>query len=84
MINKTIRDTDQQDLWIKQQIQEGYFKNESELVGELISSRQIQQAENMTEINAIRDALVEGEKSGICNQDIDEIWKEARCTNVSI
>jgi hypothetical protein len=33
--------------------------------------------ETPAEIEAIRAALIEGEKSGFCNQSIDEIWEEA-------
>jgi len=75
MINKTFAVTNQQDMWIKQQVKTGHFDNESEVVQELIFARQIQEQESISEI---RDALIEGEESGICNLSIDEIWQEAR------
>lgn len=81
MINKTIELTNQQDLWIKQQVESGQFDNESEVLRELIHAKQIQEQENSHEIDAIRKALIEGEKSGICHESIDEIWQEARIKN---
>ncbi|MCF6299759.1 MAG: type II toxin-antitoxin system ParD family antitoxin [Proteobacteria bacterium] len=78
MINKSIEVTNQQDLWIKHQIEIGHFDNESEVVRELIYARQIQEQESIYDIDVIRKALIEGEKSGVCHQSIDEIWQEAR------
>lgn len=45
---------------------------------ELIRERQIREQETPEEIEAIRAALVEGEKSGFSDSSVDEIWKEAR------
>lgn len=57
---KTITVTDQQDRWIKAQIAAGQFTNDSEYVRDLIRRDQVSQAN----IEAIRDALIEGEESG--------------------
>ena len=81
MINKSIEITNQQNSWIKNQVETGHFDNESEVVRELIYARQVQEQESSYEIDAIRQALIEGEKSGICHQSIDEIWQEARLNN---
>ena len=62
MVKKSISVTDQQDRWIKAQIQSGHFGNESEVVRELIRERQIREQEMQTEIEAIRCALIEGER----------------------
>ncbi len=57
---KTITVTDQQDSWIKTQIAAGRFTNDSEYIRDLIRRDQASSAE----IDAIRAALVEGERSG--------------------
>lgn len=78
MVKKSISVTDQQDSWIKSQIESGHYGNESEVVRELIRERQIREQENATEIEAIRAALIEGEQSGFSDRSVDEIWHEAR------
>jgi antitoxin ParD1/3/4 len=78
MVKKSISVTDQQDGWIKAQIESGHFGNESEVIRELIRERQIRQQETPAEIAAIRSALIEGEQSGFSGSTVDEIWKEAR------
>ncbi len=78
MVKKSITVTTQQDDWIKAQIESGYFGNESEVIRELIRERQIKEQETPAEIEAIRQALIEGEKSGFSDRSVDEIWKEAR------
>lgn len=78
MVKKSISVTDQQNKWIKAQIESGHFGNESEVVRDLIRERQIQQQESPAEIKAIRAALIVGEKSGFTDRSVDEIWQEAR------
>jgi len=78
MVKKSISITDQQDGWIKAQIESGHFGNESEVVRELIRERQIREQETPAEIAAIRAALIEGEQGGFSDRSVDEIWKEAR------
>ena len=78
MVKKSISVTDQQDSWIKAQIESGHFGNESEVVRELIRERQIREQESTGEIAAIRAALIEGEQSGFSDHTVDEIWEEAR------
>lgn len=78
MVKKSISVTIQQDTWIKAQIESGYFGNESEVIRELIRERQIKEQETPAEIEAIRKALIEGEKSGISKKNIEEIWESAR------
>jgi antitoxin ParD1/3/4 len=48
IVKKSISVTDQQDRWIKAQIQSGHFGNESEVVRELIRERQIREQETQT------------------------------------
>ena len=78
MVKKSISVTEQQNAWIKAQIESGHFGTESEVVRELIRERQIRERETPEEIEAIRAALIEGEKSGFSDRSVDEIWEEAR------
>ena len=78
MVKKSISVTDQQNGWIKAQINTGHFGNESEVIRELIRERQIREQETPAEIEAIRAALVKGEKSGFTDQSVDQIWEDAR------
>ena len=57
---KTITITDNQDSWIKSQINAGEFTNDSEYIRDLIWRDQTSQAD----IEVIRAALIEGEESG--------------------
>ncbi len=78
MVKKSISITGKQNDWIKTQIESGHFGNESEVVRELIRERQIREQEGPAEIEAIRKALIEGERSGFSDRSVDEIWQEAR------
>ena len=75
MVKKSISVTDQQDRWIKAQIQSGHFGNESEVVRELIRERQTREQETQADIEAIRFALIEGERSGLSKRTPDQIMK---------
>lgn len=57
---KTITVTDQQNEWIKAQIDGGGFTNDSEYIRDLIRRDQARQSE----IEEIRHALITGEQSG--------------------
>lgn len=57
---KTITVTDQQDDWIKGQISAGKFTNDSEYIRDLIRRDQA----TSSDVEMIRAALIEGEKSG--------------------
>jgi antitoxin ParD1/3/4 len=59
-VRKTITLTDQQDDWIKAQVEGGDYTNDSEYIRDLIRREQ----ERGAEIEKIRSALIEGEKSG--------------------
>lgn len=60
MHRKTITLTEQQDDWVKGQIESGHFGNDSEYIRHLI--RRDQQAQER--IAALRQALSDGETSG--------------------
>lgn len=78
MVKKSISVTEQQDSWIKAQIKSGHFGNESEVVRELIRERQLRQEETPKRLEAIRNALIEGEQGGFSDRAVDEIWALAR------
>ncbi|MDP2831778.1 MAG: type II toxin-antitoxin system ParD family antitoxin [Pseudomonadota bacterium] len=59
-VRKTITLTDQQDGWIKAQINAGYYTNDSEFIRDLIRREQERSAGN----EVVRAALIEGENSG--------------------
>ena len=60
MHRKTITLTEQQDSWVKDQIETGQFGNDSEYIRHLI--REDQRAQQR--LAALRDALIAGESSG--------------------
>ena len=66
---KTITVTDQQDRWIKAQIEAGEFTNDSEYIRDLIRRDQARKAE----ILAIRSALIEGEESGFSDRTPEDV-----------
>jgi antitoxin ParD1/3/4 len=59
-VRKTITITDQQDAWVKSQIECGHYTNDSEIIRDLIRREQSRTAE----IETIRAALIEAENSG--------------------
>jgi antitoxin ParD1/3/4 len=68
-VRKTITLTDTQNDWIKAQIDSGAYTNDSEVLRDLIRRAQQESAE----IEAIRAALIEGEKSGVSARSPEEI-----------
>lgn len=60
MRRKTITLTEQQDDWVKGQVESGHFGNDSEYIRDLI--RRDQQAKKR--LATLRQALIEGESSG--------------------
>lgn len=78
MIKKSITVTDQQDSWIKAQIEMGHYGNESEVVRELIRERQLREHEATTKVEAIRARLIRAEESGFTDQSPEEILKEIK------
>lgn len=59
-VRKTITLTAQQDAWIASQIDAGQYTNDSEAIRDLIRREQ----ERSFEIDTLRQALIEGERSG--------------------
>jgi len=73
-VRKTITFTEQQDQWIKAKIAGGQFTNDSEYIRDLVRRDQ----EKSAEIEAIRAALIEGERSGLSIRTPDDIRKAVR------
>lgn len=69
-VRKTITLTDKQDHWIKSQIKNGGFTNESEYIRDLVD--QNRNAEFLT----TKAAIEYGFRSGVSEMDIPEIMKE--------
>ena len=62
MVKKSISVTDQQDNWIKAQVDTGRYGNESEVLRELIRERQMLEQDAPEEVRAVRAALIEAEE----------------------
>ncbi|GJL56131.1 MAG: antitoxin ParD4 [Nitrospirales bacterium] len=72
-IRKTITLTEQQDQWIKAQIEGGDFTNDSEYIRDLVRRDQEQNAK----FRALKTAIQEGLDSGISHKTVGDVWKEA-------
>ena len=71
-VRKTITLTDKQDKWIKAQIAQGDFTNDSEYIRDLVRRDQ----EQNTKFQALKDAVQEGIESGESGKSITEIMHE--------
>ena len=73
IVRKSITFTEQQDFWIKQQIEKGDYTNDSEYLRDLVRRDQSEQQK----LDELRAALQEGLDSGISDKTVEEIWKGA-------
>ena len=69
-VRKTITLTDKQNEWIKSQISNGDYTNDSEYFRDLIRRDQ-------EKFRVLRAAIEDGLASGVSNRALDEIWIEA-------
>ena len=69
-VRKTITLTHQQDEWIKSQISNGDYTNDSEYFRDLIRRDQ-------NKFRVLQTAVEKGLASGVSNRTVDEIWAEA-------
>ena len=74
MPRKSITFTHAHNEWLKAQVTSGQHRSESEMISDLIQERQ----NCNTGIEAIRLALIEGEKSGISDQTPEDIRKDVQ------
>lgn len=72
VIRKTVTFTEQQDRWIKAQIEDGDFTNESEYLRHLIRQDQ----ERKGKLQELKVAIQEGIDSGISSKTFSEILRE--------
>ncbi len=74
MKRKTITVTEQQDSWIKSQVDSGHYGNDSEYLRELIRHDQ----EYKHKIDLLRSALIAGEESGISERSMTDILNDVK------
>ncbi len=72
MIKKSITVTDKQNEWLQAQIELGLYASDSELLRDLIRQKQENDANNLR-VQAIRAALIEGERSGLSRRTPNQI-----------
>lgn len=72
-IRKSITFTEQQDIWIKQQIENGDYTNDSEYLRDLVRKDQA----DKQKVEELRAAIQEGLDSGLSERTVEDIWKEA-------
>ena len=72
LVKKTVNITDQQESWLKAQIANGQYGNDSELIRDLIRKEQGRLAEG----EASRAAVIAGEKSGLSDKTPDDIFQD--------
>lgn len=83
MIKKSVTVTDAQNEWIQTQLSLGKYASDSELLRDLIRKEQAR----LDGIEAIRSALIVGEKSGISPRNVKQIMSDvlkARSINASL
>lgn len=71
-IRKSITFTEQQDNWVKLQVEEGYYTNDSEYIRDLIRKDQA----SKQKIYELKLAIQEGIDSGVSNKSIPDIMNE--------
>ncbi len=72
MVKKSVTVTAQQEAWIQTQMATGNYATDSEIIREAIREKQLRSAE----VEAVRAALVEGEKSGVSDRSPAAIKKK--------
>jgi antitoxin ParD1/3/4 len=71
-IRKTVTFTEQQDKWIKAQIEAGEYTNDSEYLRNLVRQDQANKAKFLS----LKNKLVDGLESGISTKSLPDIMKE--------
>jgi antitoxin ParD1/3/4 len=71
-VRKTVTFTEQQDKWIKAQIEAGEYTNDSEYLRNLV---RLDQA-NKTKFLSLKNKLIEGLESGVGTKSLPDIMKE--------
>ena len=71
-VRKTVTFTEQQDKWIKAQIEAGEYTNDSEYLRDLIRKDQAKNAN----FHKLQNKLIEGFESGMGTKSLPEIMEE--------
>lgn len=71
-VRKTVTFTEQQDKWIKAQIEAGNYTNDSEYLRNLVRQDQA----NNGKFYSLKAKIIEGIESGVSNKSLPEIMKE--------
>ena len=71
-VRKTVTFTEQQDKWIKAQIEAGEYTNDSEYLRNLVRRDQA----NNAKFYSLKSKLIEGLESGVGTKSLPEIMKE--------
>ena len=72
-VRKTITLTEKQDEWVKAQIANGDYTNDSEYFRDLVRRHQEQEAR----LRKLKEAIQEGLNSGVSEKTVGELWAEA-------
>ena len=72
-VRKTITLTEKQDEWVKAQIANGDYTNDSEYFRDLVRRHQEQE----TRLRKLKEAIREGLSSGVSEKTVGELWAEA-------
>jgi len=73
VVRKSITFTEQQDVFIKSLIEQGFYTNDSEYIRDVIRKDQ----ESRKHIVDLQEALIDGIESGPSDATISSIWDEA-------
>ena len=73
-IRKTVTFTDQQNNWIKAQVEKGDFTNDSEYLRSLVRRHQAESEK----LSALRTAIDEGWESGESEENVSSIWQRVK------
>ena len=71
-IRKTVTFTEQQDKWIKAQIEAGDYTNDSEYIRNLVRQDQI----NNSKFLSLKAKLIDGLESGVSTKSLSDIMKK--------
>ena len=72
MIKKSVTVTAAQNEWIQSQLSLGNYASDSELLRDLIRKEQAR----LNGIDAVRKALIDGEKSGVSHRNVKQIMSD--------
>ena len=78
-VRKTVTLTDAQDIWIKSQVENGGYTNDSEYFRDLVRREQQRQSA----LSNLKDAIRLGYESGDSEQTVADIWSSAKTRHLN-